>query len=570
MKKIIKIIIATIALVVLFAGAFVGKKVYDKYSEGTVKADLFQYFALATAEHGAVMKDGVILDDYCRILNGICYVNIDMVQTYLHNRFYVTEVSREIRYTDAKTVVVAPLDGSAWTSTTAGMTEHFEEPYVIALGVGETYFVALDFVEKFVPVTHKIYSNPDRVVIDSMGLTKEVARVKKDTAVRWYAGVKSDILTEVAKDTLVTVLNDIEVDGWCKVATEDGFVGYIRSGKLAKKESTTNEYTLTYAEPEFVSTKLEEKVRMGFHAIYNTTANNNLDGILETAYNINVICPTWFILSDDAGNFTSLASKEYVEKAHAKGLQVWALVKDFDNPVDVDTYKILANSDHRTHLIDGLISTSLAHGIDGINVDFEGIRKQDGPHFVQFLRELSILCREHGLILSVDNYPPNQGNMYYDYKEQGIVADYVVLMGYDEHWGGSGDPGSTSSQPFLEQSLDNLLTMVDASKVIDALPFYTRLWKTEGSATTDKAIMISAMQEAIDKYSLAVIYDEETGQQYGESHVDGAHYQMWIEDASSIEKKLQAITKRNLAGIAAWRLTYEEKDIWDLIGNYIK
>ena len=570
MKKLKKIIIVTIALVVLMFGAVVGKKFYDKYSEGTEKADLFQYFAFATQEQGAVMKDGVILDDYCRILNGICYVNIDMVQTYLHNRFYDSEVSREIRFTDATTVVVAPLDGSTWTSTTAGMTEHFEEPYVIALGIGETCFVALDFVEKFVPVTHEVYTNPDRVVIDSMGHTKEVARVKKDTVVRWYAGVKSDILTEVPKDTLVTVLNDVEVDGWCKVATYDGFVGYIRSNKLTKKETTTSDYTLAYTEPEFVSTRLDEKIRMGFHAVYNTSANNNLGSILDTAYNLNVICPTWFILSDNVGNFTSLASKEYVDKAHARGLQVWALVKDFDNPVDVDTYEILADSDHRTHLIEGLISTSLAIGVDGINIDFEGIRKQEGTHFVQFLRELSILCREHGLILSVDNYPPNQGNTYYDYKEQGIVADYVVLMGYDEHWGGSGDPGSTSSQPFLEDSLDNLLSMVDSSKVIDALPFYTRLWKTETNGTTDKAIMISAMQDAIDKYSLTVTFDEVTGQRYGESYMDGAYYQMWIEDANSIEKKLQAISKRDLAGIAAWRLTYEEKEIWDLIGTYIK
>ncbi len=569
MKKIKIIFIAIIALVILAAGSFVGKKFYDKYSEGTTKADLFEYFVFASAEQGAIMKDGVILDDYCRMLNDVCYVNIDMIQTYLHSRFYYSEVSREIRYTDATTVATAPLDGGAWTSTTAGMTEHFEESYVVALGIGDSCFVALDFVEKFVPITHRVYTDPDRVVIDTMGLTKEMVRVKKDTVVRWYAGVKSDILSEVKKGTLLTVLDDTSVAGWCKVATADGFVGYIRDRRLGAKENLATEYTLEYIEPEYVSTQLGENVRMGFHAVYNTTANNGLDSMLETAYNINVISPTWFILNDNKGNFTNLASKEYVDKAHAKGIQVWALVKDFDNPVDVDTYEILANSDHRTNLIDGLISTALAYDIDGLNVDFEGIRKLDGPHFVQFLRELSILCRANDIILSVDNYAPNQGNQYYNYTEQGIVADYVVLMGYDEHWGGSGDPGSTSSQPFLEQSLDNLLTMVDASKVIDALPFYTRLWKTGGDTTTDKAIMLSAMDEAVEKYNLTVTYDEATGQDYGTSQMDGARYQMWIENMTSMEKKLQAIKQRNLAGISAWQLGYEEREVWDLIGNYI-
>ena len=61
MKKLKTIFIATVALIVLVAGAFVGKKLYDKYSEGTVKADLFQYFAFATTEQGAIMKDGAIL-----------------------------------------------------------------------------------------------------------------------------------------------------------------------------------------------------------------------------------------------------------------------------------------------------------------------------------------------------------------------------------------------------------------------------------------------------------------------------------------------------------------------------
>ena len=44
---------------------------------------------------------------------------------------------------------------------------------------------------------------------------------------------------------------------------------------------------------------------------------------------------------------------------------------------------------------------------------------------------------------------------------------------------------------------------------------------------------------------------------------------MWIENNASMEKKLQAIQKRNLAGVAAWRLSYEERDVWELIGNYI-
>lgn len=569
MKKFLTVLLAMIALVVLAGGAFVGMKLYNKYSEGDTRADLWNYFKLVSAEKGAIMMDGVILEDNCRILNDVCYLDIDTVQQYLHNRFYYTEVSREVRYTDAATVVVVPLDGGSWTSTTAGVTESFEESYVISLEIDGTCYVALDFVEKYVPVTHRIYREPDRVVLESMELCKEVVTVKKDTVVRWYGGVKSDILTDVAKGDQVMILDAEGVENWTKVATDNGFIGYIRNSRLGEKSMVTGANTLAYTEPEYVSTRLDEKVRLGFHAVYNKTANGNLESMLETAFNINVISPTWFFLNENTGDFINIASKDYVDKAHARGIQVWALIEDITYKNDIDTYQILADSTSRTNLIQNLVNAAIEYDLDGINIDLENISKEGGPHFVQFLRELSIPCRENGIILSVDNYAPNAGNTYYDYEEQGIVVDYVVLMGYDEHWGGSGDPGSTASQPFVEQSLDNLLDMVDADKIINALPFYTRLWKTTGDKVTDQAIFMKSIDANVSDLGMMIDFDYETGQKYASVEKDGALYQMWIEDYASMENKLIAVEERDLAGVAAWRLGYEEQAVWELIGSYI-
>ena len=567
MKKFIRILLALIALVVLAGLSYVGVKLYDKYSEGTERADRREYFGLPAEDLGAVMFDGTVLDAYCKVVNGICYLDLNTVQQYLHSRFYYSEVSREIRYTDATTVVTASLDQSEWSSTTAGVTDRFTESYVIAFSVGETCYIALDFIEKYVPVTHTIFTEPDRVVMESMEFSKEVAAVKKDTAVRWRAGVKSEILTDVPKGAQVMILDDEQVEGWVKVATSDGFVGYVRELRLGARAPMTGTNTLAYREPQYVSNQLDEKVRLGFHAVYNQTANGNLESVLETAFNINVISPTWFTLSDNVGNFTHIASEEYVQKAHDRGIQVWGLVEDITN--DVDTYEILANSENRERLTNGLIEAALAYGLDGLNIDFEGIRQREGVHFVQFLREISIRCREEGLILSVDNYPPNSGNAYYNYREQGVVADYVVLMGYDEHWGGSGDPGSTSSQPFVESSLDNLLKLVDASKIINALPFYTRLWKTSGETVTDSAIIMKAISKNISDMGMMVDYDEAAQQKYASVEKNGVRYEMWIEDYASTENRLIAVTERDLAGVAAWRLGYEEKAVWELIGSYI-
>lgn len=77
-------------------------------------------------------------------------------------------------------------------------------------------------------------------------------------------------------------------------------------------------------------------------------------------------------------------------------------------------------------------------------MDLEQVSTEAGEDYVEFLRELSISCRANNLVLSVDNYVPKNYNAHYNWKEQGIVADYVIIMGYDEHYGGSQEPGSVA------------------------------------------------------------------------------------------------------------------------------
>lgn len=80
-------------------------------------------------------------------------------------------------------------------------------------------------------------------------------------------------------------------------------------------------------------------------------------------------------------------------------------------------------------------------------MDFETLSEDAGPHFLQFLRELSIECHKRNLVLSVDNPVPEDFTSHYDREEQGEVVDYVIIMGYDEHYVGSEEPGSVASLP---------------------------------------------------------------------------------------------------------------------------
>ena len=48
---------------------------------------------------------------------------------------------------------------------------------------------------------------------------------------------------------------------------------------------------------------------------------------------------------------------------------------------------------------------------------------------------------------------PKGYNQQYNRKEQGVMADYVIIMGYDEHNGSSLEAGSVSSYEFVKEGM---------------------------------------------------------------------------------------------------------------------
>ena len=112
-----------------------------------------------------------------------------------------------------------------------------------------------------------------------------------------------------------------------------------------------------------------------------------------------------------------------MDYAHQCGLEVWALVDNFDQ--NVDDMELLSHTSSRENLENQLVNAALQNGIDGINVDFEQIPTDVGDHYIQFIRELSVLCRVNNLVLSVDNYVPKGYNTHYHREEHNPHSLYL-------------------------------------------------------------------------------------------------------------------------------------------------
>ena len=568
-------------LVLIVIGIVGGAFLLKRYSPSKEKADLKKYYGIEQDNQVAVIIDNQILEAKAAMFDGKPYLEYSLVRDYLNDRFYWDSNENILLYTLPEGTIRADVGSNEYTL----QKEKKSEDYTIIKTEGSTAYIALDFVQKYTNIEFKTYEDPQRVMIISDWGKIRTATVKKDTQVRYRGGVKSPYLTEVSKKDKVTV---IENEGdWKKVRTEDGYIGYIKKNCLKNEKEET--ISREFEEQVYTNISKDYTINMAWHVVTNQSANEKVLQTIADTKGLTTISPTWFTIADTDGNINSLASSQYVNYAHQSNIEVWALVRDFDGGIGSyeESYEVLSHTSKRENLVNQLIAEALQTGIDGINVDFEKISAECGEHYIQFIRELSVKCRQNGLVLSVDNYVPKTYNAHYHIEEQGKVADYVIIMGYDEHYSGSYESGSVASLNFVKEGIEATLNAVPKEKVINAVPFFTRLWKevpkteeelaeeagTEAAEysvkVTSEALGMEAAEQAIADAGAQTTVDEATKQNYAQWEADGATYKIWLEDETALEEKLKLMKEYKLAGTAAWRLGFEKSSVWELILKYV-
>ncbi len=568
------LILAAGIIVAVFLIAVAGKLI-SKYTPTKEEKDLYEYYGLEDREKAAIVLNHEILTQQAVLKDGMLYLDYDTVRELFNDRFYWDGNENLLLYTTASDVITAKASGKEYAVT----KKKQEEDYVIVYADGQTAYIAMEYVKKYTDLEYMFYEDPNRMVVKTDWSEDTLVPVKKDTQIRFQGGIKSPILTQVEKETGLVLLESGE--DWARVATEDGIIGYIRKKRLGKEE--IREYNHTYEEEEFTHLLKDEKITMGWHQVTTKDANQMVANVISSTKGLNVISPTWFYLNDNEGNLMNLASTEYVDYCHSQGIEVWALVSNLEND-EADAAEVLTHTSKRINLVNQLIAAAIQFNFDGINVDFEALSAEIGDAYVQFIRELSLKCENNGIILSVDNYVPMEYNAFYNRKEQAYFADYIIMMGYDEHYAGS-DEGSVASIGFVTQGIEDTLREVPPEQLILAAPFFTRVWAETPKEATDDVEAASEdyvpyeltsqavnMEEAWNMASVNgvdPVWSEADGQYYAEYVKDGVTYKIWLEDERSMELRLQAAKAQQLAGMSFWKLGLEKRSMWDTILKYM-
>ncbi len=559
---------AAVAVLVLFLAVVIALAVFliKRYSPSKEKMDLGLYFQLEEENDLAIIVQDTLIEELGIVLNGKPYVSTEVIKEYLNDRFYWDSAENLYIYTTPTEMITVHVGENQYLVD----KQTISTDYQIVKVEDNIAYVALEYIQQYTAMDFTYLTEPNRVQITCEYGQFPAVEAKRNSEVRYRAGIKSPILTEVKKGDLLFVLDEGEtpIEKWTKVRTLDGYIGYIKDSKL--REETTTTLTSDFAEPEYSSLTKDYTINLTWHQVTNRDANSQVYEKIKDAKGLTTISPTWFFIRDNEGNIQSIASSDYVNYCHQNNIEVWGLVENITYAGEIDITSILNKTSSRQNLVSQLIAQAIQYDLDGINVDIEALPGAAGDGFIEFVRELSIMCRRNNIILSVDNYVPMAYNQNYNRKEQGIVADYVIIMGYDEHYAGSEEAGSVASLGYVRNGIEKTLEDVPADKVINAVPFYTRLWKTDQEGKlSSSALGMGSAAKTVANNGATPEWSEETGQYYAEFENAEGFYQIWLEEETSIDAKAKLLKEYGLAGIASWRLGYEKDEIWDVLLKYV-
>lgn len=548
-----------------------------RYTPTNQRMSLEEYFGPMEADEAAiVIQDQILTDQRALVRDGHVYLPHELVRDSLNERFFWDAGNGQVLFTTASQTFEIPVESASYKVIDGALDDDpssessFEEVIALRADSGDLYF-SLAFLAQYTDIAWTYEEDTRHVFIRNQWGDTLTADSLKEAAVRYAGGIKSPIVTDLLKGDQVIVLEQGE--HWLKVLTQNGFVGWVKSNRMTEPVTVNQEHE-GFTPVAYPSIKMDDKVSLIWHMVTTTGDNKAFPDATASMTGINVISPTWFSLTDNEGNVESLGSKTYVEEAHNKGLQVWGLVDDFSP--DMDNSVMLSSTAARRNCISQLIGYARTLGMDGINIDFEHIDPDDAYTYTEFVRELSIACRSHSLVLSVDTYPPYDFNAYLNRKEIAAVSDYLINMGYDEHYVGSESAGSVASFGYEARALSTLLQSgIPADKLISAIPFYTRIWYTStdeaGTAyINSEELSMNAVSATLESWSLTPQWDPSTAQNYISWYTDdGVLCEIWIEDADSLLRKALLVSSNDLAGCAIWALGFQDDSVWKVVSENI-
>ncbi len=544
-KKIIKRFIIIVAIIILAIIAYIANDfiILDKNEKTNL--------VINNNNITSNLKNDILIE------NDIIYLSKQDIANFFDKYIYEEKENNKIITTYDKKIASIGFEGN-----TININGSDKKIYANAKKVDDTIYLPISEMKDVYGIEIQNIKESKVITIDSTSKEQKKAMVSSDSAIKATTKFIAKTIDRVKKGSYVVVVSKTD-DGWTKIRTENGKVGFIKNKNLV------NEVTIRENMQE--EKQIDGKINLVWDYFSQYAKAPDRSG--TTIDGVNVVSPSFFYI-DSKGNFQENVGergKKYITWAHDNDYKVWAMVSNSfeENMLNV-TSEIMNSYEKRQELIEKIVNACVKYNLDGINIDFENMKKEDKDMYSRFIIELTPRIKEMGLVISVDVTAPDGGETWslcFDRNVIGHVADYIVFMAYDQTSSSSTKSGTTAGYNWVNLSLNKFLKTeeIDSKKIILAVPFYTVLWtensdgKASGKVVNMKNVD-NVLPDNVDKK-----WDDELKQNYVEYEENGKTKKMWIEDIESIKAKLSLISSNNLAGVAEWAKDRENPDVWEVI-----
>jgi len=331
-------------------------------------------------------------------------------------------------------------------------------------------------------------------------------------------------------------------------------------------------------------TSADEGIRAAYYVPWDAASYSSLR---EYARQIDLLYPEWLHVLTTDGRLQSVDNQtnrffDVVQngvvrpvdykvmsflKSEQTGTDVFPLVNNFDGANWIDISRFLNDPEARARFrreIGGFLASDRYRGL---MVDFEDFPASSAPHFIELLNELSLDLHAKGMKLYV-SVPAD--NADWDYASVARAADGVVLMNYDEHFGG-GPPGPVASDEWFTRNLTKATQRIPTDKLICSIANYGYDWvKKPGRAKLpsgehDTNVNVEdAWLDARDS-DADVEFDADSMNPHV-AYVDEQNIQhdLWFLDGVTALNQMRVAHQLGVRSFALWRLGSEDRSLWKI------
>ncbi|THD77471.1 MAG: glycosyltransferase [Phenylobacterium sp.] len=304
---------------------------------------------------------------------------------------------------------------------------------------------------------------------------------------------------------------------------------------------------------------------VGFYVSWDEDSRTSLrDNINQ----LDVVSPQWMAISGSGGEL-EITSDPEARAIIASAKKPPSILPGVYNAKD-GTFNgpaadaLILNPAARNRLVQNLAQQAQKRGYAGYVFDLENLSPAASAAYPSLIAQARAALKPLGREVWVTApFADEDGPV----KALQAAADAVVLMAYDQHWGG-GQPGPAAGEEWFEHELEQRMSELDPARTVMALGAYGYDWtlpKGKDAGASTAVTFTEATQAAYDSGAQPVMDDTELNPHFGYRDDSGRQHTVWFLDASTLFNQIKVADGFRPMGYALWRMGGEDQLVWKVL-----